>query len=100
MAKFIVRDEKGEFWTCLAVETIEAATAHMVEVVRKLRAIGENLVYTIEPEPVAPMFVDWEREEEAFFEREEEHFWNDRDEAGLEEWEETKRQRLAEANEY
>lgn len=50
----------------------------------------------------------WEGEDEenAFFEMQENNFWDEReewtdeDEAGLEEWEERKRQRIAEANEY
>lgn len=59
MAKFIVREKAtGEFWTCLAMETIEAANAHMIEIVAKLRAMGENLVYTIEPEPAVELFED------------------------------------------
>lgn len=57
MAKFIVREKAtGEFWTCLTMESIEAANAHMIEIVAKLRAMGENLVYTIEVAPEAPTF--------------------------------------------
>lgn len=58
MPKFIVRDRIGEFWTCLVRDTIEAANAHMIEVQARLSDMGEDLQYTIEPEPDAPMFKD------------------------------------------
>lgn len=60
MSKFIVRDHTGEFWTCLNMESIEAANAHMVDIVSKMRAMGGNLVYTVEPEPVAPLFEEYD----------------------------------------
>lgn len=59
MAKFIVREKAtGEFWTCLSMESIEAANAHMIEIVAKLRAMGDSLEYTIEPEPETELFED------------------------------------------
>lgn len=59
MAKFIVREFwTNEFYTCLSMESIEAASAHMIDIVGKLRAMGENLEYTIEPAPEAPTFED------------------------------------------
>ena len=62
MPKFVVREKSGEFYTCLTAESIEGAVQQMIEIVKKLRAMGENLEYTIEPEPQVEVFEsenDW-----------------------------------------
>lgn len=56
MNKFIVRDASGEFWKCLVASTMEEATSIMIETQSKIRAMGGNLDYTIEPAPVAEVF--------------------------------------------
>jgi len=59
MAKFIVREFwTNEFYTCVTANDIESASAHMIEIVAKLRAMGETLEYTIEPEPAVELFED------------------------------------------